>query len=179
MAGQPKKRATRQELERRAIAELGEGALPLDYLVWWQENGHTIVELAAELTIALGMGDISRETVRRAASEGEDERLAEQRLAHARTRGAHAVLEEAKARTDGAVADKDVIAKVRLQNDLDMFMAGVWNRREMGSSKDAGVVINVQHLHLDALRTTEVIANPLQHALPRPQVEEAQEVTIE
>jgi hypothetical protein len=172
MAGRTKTRAARKELQRRAIEELGENATPLDLICELTENGKTLTDIATEVSAALGY-EVSRTLVRRAAFDGHSEEAAEQRLAQARARGAATLVEEGFAEAQATPADKDQIAKQKLLNELRHYIAGVWNRQEYGQQRQAGVQVNIGTLHLDALRTTHLIDNPMQHA----EVIAAQEVT--
>lgn len=54
MAATPKRRRMRAALSRRAEAEIGPGALALDYVVAWVARGGLIADLATSLADELG-----------------------------------------------------------------------------------------------------------------------------
>lgn len=54
MASTPKRRRLRAALARRAEAEIGPGAAPLDYVEQWVASGGLITELAANLQAEMG-----------------------------------------------------------------------------------------------------------------------------
>jgi hypothetical protein len=54
VASTPKRRRLRAALARRAEAEIGPGAAPLDYVEQWVANGGVITELAANLQAEMG-----------------------------------------------------------------------------------------------------------------------------
>lgn len=54
MASTPKRRRLRATLARRAEANIGLGATPLDYVERWVANGGLITELAASLQSEMG-----------------------------------------------------------------------------------------------------------------------------
>ena len=81
------------------------------------------------------------------------------RIADARARAADAKAEGAVDRATDLVRDvalglkgKEDIAAAKLANDMDKWIAGVWNRDKYGEQTSAAVTVNVTTLHLDSLR---------------------------
>ena len=166
MAGQPKKQAIIRELTNRARAEIDDSAGPIDYAVMWVESGKTLAALAADITRVSGL-TIEREQVSRVLNTITDD--AAERLARARVRGGHAMVETTLEQTE-ALADRvrEENAQVATQRELNSQrwrLAGVWNP-ELREQRGANVSITLNNLHLDALRvpgvSAKVIANPLQ-----------------
>lgn len=149
------------ELARRAAAEIGEDASPLDYVVNWIENGDTITALAESVGNAIGE-PIARMMLSNYLNNQED---AEQRLSAARVRGAHAMVEQSRSIVDAPLETREEIAAAKLRSDVRLWAAERYNRPELGTRDAASVTVNVNVLHMDALRT-RVVATVEQPALP-------------
>lgn len=175
MAGQRKRRALAEALERRAKQELGDEATPLDLAEQWVANGKTLLALAKETTTVDGE-PVSRELVSRYlyTEFGEDAR---QRLTAARARGAHALVEEAQEIVDGAAPTREAIQHAKLRADMRTWLAGRWNREELGEAKGPRVSISIGQLHLEALRARSLQGSVLPQ-LPTSRAEDAEVLEI-
>lgn len=180
MPGQPLRRAIHAELLRRAKDELGDDANALDYGEYWTASGRTMTALANTVAHKAGM-TVSREMVRRAIYSDESEPgEAERRLRLARTRGAHAMVDDAKDIIDGSIVHRDHLAKSKLQADIRERIASKWNREEWGETKQPALTINVASLHLDSLRRqVQQTNNPLALPPATAQVVDAQVVNTD
>lgn len=138
-----------EELERRAREEFGDGPeTVLDYASHWVASGHTLTELADELSVALKT-TIHRQTL----SAYLNELGGPERLVQAREEGAHALIERSLIRARAVPENRDAIQKARLVIDTEQWLAGRWNKRELGEQKGANLtVLNLGQLHIEALR---------------------------
>ena len=179
MPGQPVRRVVRAELLRRTEAEMGPNATILDYGEQWVAGGRTFVELAIEVSQAIGL-PASREIVRSVIYKDESEPgEAERRLRLARAQGAHAMIEDAREMARDVKENRDAIAKAKLRTDLQQSIARGWNREEWGEAKQAGITVNIGSLHLDSLRRVAIEQgsnNPLRLQTPDAQVVDAEVV---
>jgi len=75
----------------------------------------------------------------------------------ARRDGATALLEQAIEIADDVREDKDANAKAKLKADVRVRIAAMFDPERFGTKAGAQVNINVQDLHLDALRARQVI----------------------
>lgn len=171
VAGRPRLRAAQLELETRAQAMRDEGrfdATELDYAVEWCENGGTLASLAEDMSQSPYVSvDIERAQVLRALHEKFGREEVTRRINEARPVSAHVLVEQAisiadKLSTTAEVSREDV-ARAKLQADVRTWAAQRWNPKELGDNgKGAGLTLNVQNLHLDALRSRNDHAFPLQ-----------------
>lgn len=141
------------ELTRRAIAELGEDAGPLDYAEMWVASGNTILALANDLSATLSVTFLREQVTRYLHSiEG-----AEERLTRARTRSARGLAEEALDIVDKASAEsREALTKAKMQADVRHWMAERYDRDAFGQKQQTNVAISLNVLHLDALRARAV-----------------------
>lgn len=164
MAGMPRRNAVATELESRTDLMRKEepDATVLDYVAAWFQDGRTIDALAADIS-RYAPTDVSRWTVMRYLNQRFGEDHVEQRLQRARLQGSHAVAEKALALTDGLIrtdgdgnpliASRDETQAVTLQVRTRQWIAERWNPPAYGDqSKAAHVTVNLNNLHLDALR---------------------------
>lgn len=147
MAGRPKRRAMIAELERLAREDEQESVLA--FVLEWTKSGRTMLQLAEKISEGIE-SEVMRGTldtyVRTLAPD------ATEQLRDARKIGAHGMLEESIDVTDKA-GDKDQAAVARGKASSRQWAAERWNREEMGQPKPgAGLTININTLHLDALR---------------------------
>lgn len=166
MAGQPKKRAMIAELSRRALEDLGDAEAHLEYVVDWVKSGKTVVELASSISARLGSeieigGEIFRDINARMISKYLITKwpdTAGAALAAARREGAHGLVAEAMQIADDVKADREDIAKAKLRVDTRLWAAERWNRDELGKAPEVQLNVNLNSLHLDAMRVKQIPA---------------------
>lgn len=174
MAGQPKKRAMIEELERRTREEFGVASTEThaDYALLWLANGGTIFSLAESIAGAKGIR-LMRATLDVYLRKIEPEWETKSR--NARVRGSHSMVEHADALADTAdTLDKDNVPGAKLKIDTKLKVAAMFNRDEFGERKGNTLVVNVANLHLDAMRR-RALPSAIATAIP----EEAELVSIE
>jgi hypothetical protein len=156
MPGQPKRARLLAALYRRAGAELGEGATPLDYICDAIAGGSNFFKLAASLEEEMGE-PISRGFVSNVANNFSSDARA--RLDAARAEGAGALVDKALNIAEEAPTDAGGVQRAKLEIGMLQWTAERHNRAQYGSAKPE-LTINLGMLHLDALR------QPLGAALP-------------
>lgn len=160
MAGQPKRRAMIEDLERRTReyfeiddvdVAIGAQTIPshLDYVAAFIRDGHTLKELAFEIGTTLGY-EIGRERV--SAYLRATWTTADEILAAARAHASHPMAERAL-EVVGAHADDSIdVAKAASQARVLLKIAESYDPQSFGSHKGTNVSISITSLHLDALR---------------------------
>lgn len=146
----------KEELERRTreLFPLDPSATHLDYAEHWVADGGTLVSLAKSVSGSTGT-HVMRETLRRYINAFDG---AEARLGAARIHASHAMVEDAQDLADADHAKEDV-PRAKLRIDTKLKVAQLYNRTEFGESKGGNsITINVNTLHLNALRNREVQA---------------------
>jgi AraC-like DNA-binding protein len=166
MAGSPKKKALRIELERRTREEWPDELerTHLDYVADWQANGKTLRSLCDQLAVSPNM---LHTHLRDTYGVGTVRDV----LARAREAGAHLFAEESIDIADAATEDDVQVA--RLQVSTRQWVAERWNPKELGGQKGANLIVNVGSLMLEALR------QPAPSAIPSAIVEDAEVLSIE
>lgn len=172
MAGQPKKRAMVQELERRTREEFGVASTEThgDYVLHWIASGGTVLSLAESIAGAKGL------LIRRATLDTylHDTYSDWDRSSQAaRAKGAHSMVEHAAALAD-IEYDRDAVPSAKLRIDTKLKVATMFNRAEFGESRGASVTVNIASMHIDAMRRRE-IQDAIVLAIP----EEAEVLSIE
>lgn len=82
------------------------------------------------------------------------------RIHAARLDGAHALADHALEVVRDAPLDRDAIQKAKVVADVDLRLAGLWNREDYGEAKHTvAVQVNVNDMHLSALRHREVLGS--------------------
>lgn len=158
MAGQPRKRAMILDLERRTREHFEDNEhTVLDYVEAWTENGDTLVKLADDIAESAAEGkDLTPAQITRYLNSTFGEVQVKARLDLARQRGAH-MLVERRQEDISSVTDKDDVPAEKLRNDMSIWLAGKWNRAELGEQRaNVQVQVNVGQLHLDAMRLRNV-----------------------
>jgi hypothetical protein len=166
MAGQPKKRAMIAELSKRALEECGDAEAHLEYVVDWVKGGKTLVELASDLSVSLHMrividGSIFEDITARMVTKHLNTKYPETAgalLAAARREGAHGMVAQAMQIADEVPADREQIAKAKLRVDTRLWAAERWNRDELGKAPEVALQLNINALHLDAMRVQRIPA---------------------
>lgn len=174
MAGQPKKRAMIEELERRTREEFGVASTEthVDYALEWVASGGTVFSLAESIAGAKGI-KLMRSTLDKYLRDLEPEWVSKSR--DARARGSHSMVEQAAALADTAdTMDKDRVPGAKLKIDSKLKVAAMFNREEFGERKGNTLVVNVANLHLDAMRRRK-LPSAIARAIP----EEAEVLSIE
>lgn len=164
MAGQPRKRAMREELERRTreFFDGEEGRTPLDYAECLIASGTSIRKLAEALTKTLGF-EVNRETLRRHLQSLDEEHYAD-RMRTAQEHGAHAFAESSIDILDEASPEEASLAAARSR--ARQWISEKWNAREFGRAQGPSVVLNVGQLMLQALQQPAPLAAPALTPLP-------------
>ena len=154
MAGQPRKRAVIDELERRAVHD---GCTVLEYAVDWLEGGGTLFSLARSIQRRLWpdelkdkrhppAGIVEKHLKSLTTAEGE---TGAQVLSRARSSGSARGIEEALEIADDATEDDVQVARLRVGHRQ-------WIAErlapEFKQQKGTNVHISIGALHLDALR---------------------------
>lgn len=179
MAGQPKKRAILNYLQAQAQLE---ECTPLEWVEHWVESGKTLVALADAISEVAGL-TVERGQLSRIVNELEPG--AEGRLANARTRGGHALLELNVADTDALSVSEDsaLVQKQRELNSQRSRIAAVWNRELAEQKGSTSVAITINTMHLDALRRANTVSarivNPPHATLGNTQDVEIADVSVE
>lgn len=187
MAGQPKRRAMIEQLEKRTRDYFEDDPTPshLDYIACWIENGQTIVSLAADLSTDLGF-HVGREFISTHLRRTFGEEAVDARLSNARAYASHCMAEQALTIADGTFETQVDVSSAALSLKARQWTAERWNRKEYGQSKDVNVAVSITSLHLSALQSvTNIVTDGVQQpsigsgevrALPS-QVVEAQQVS--
>lgn len=162
MAGRPKQRALVAELARRAAEMDTDDATPLDYVCDWVASGRTMLELSKDITDKVAM-DITREMLSRYVY-GLEEGAAE-KVAAARQRGAHALVEDAKHLVDNSPETREGIAKAGKQAEIRTWLAERFDRASFGAPKQQAAPVTVNILHLDAMRQRVVASSTVTELL--------------
>jgi hypothetical protein len=172
MPGRPKENRVLAALAQRAVAELGDEATPLEYVVDYISGGHTLADLAVSLA------DELKESVSRQLISGAAHRLApdaKERIAAARSDGAFALAEHTLTLADEAESTAGGAAKARIQVSARQWLAGKWNR-EFGEHAGPSVTVNFGQMMLEALQRP---APPRPAALTSRVVEDAEVLSVE
>lgn len=129
----------------------------LEYVEAWVEDGNTLVKLATEIEEdEADAKDITAAAIARHLRSLFGEVQVKTTLDLARQRGAH-MLVERRVEAIADISDKDDVPAEKLRNDMSTWLAGKWNKVEMGESKaQVNVQLNVAQLHIDAMRQREV-----------------------
>ena len=135
----------------------------LEWVTEQMEDGVTLLTMSEELTRRSG-SPISRYMLNRWIDSQPDGEAVRER---SRTRGAEALVDQAAAIVHSTDADRDQIALAKLRSEEMHKRAGWQDRNRFGTPKDAGIVINVQSLHLDALRARASEQVQLLHNPPK------------
>lgn len=129
-----------------------------DYIIELLEEGQSLKTISVRLTDKLEE-PISHAMVGRWCQQAGNE----QRVSRARALAADHRAEGVVDRAQDLVRDvalgtkgRDDIAAVRLANDADQWIAGVWNKR-YAPQTGASVTVNVGAIHLDALRAAPAV----------------------
>src|SRR5689334_10057946 len=128
MAGQPRRRAMIDALESRTREYFELDPVPnhLDYVAAWIEDGHTINELAAELTQALGF-TIHREWIGTYLRKAFSDTATDERLANARAHASHVLAEASIGISDEEVTTSVDVARNGLRARSRQWTAAAWN----------------------------------------------------
>jgi hypothetical protein len=129
----------------------------LDYVDQWISGGDTLIQLAREIAEDNSAAEgLLAQHITRYLSSIFGEAAVSARIQLARRRGAHA-LAERNLDTADEVKGKDDVPAAKLKIDTRIWLAGKWNRDELGESKaGVNVQINVAQLHVDAMRKRAV-----------------------
>lgn len=164
MAGRPKTQATLSALQARAVRELGEGATALEYVSSVLSSGDRVIDLCDKLTKPKGplnftpsYGMVQNALEMEASGKKTEVSAA---LSEARRQGAHAKVETAEQIADDVSADRDQIARAKLQAEMRTWAAERNNREAYGSQKVSGLEINIGELHLGALQRIQTLGPP-------------------
>jgi len=112
-------------------------------------SGETIADLARTLSRPDG-GPISRNFLSLVLHH---DPIRSQRIKALRTEQAAAMVDDALHLVDRAPLDRDAVNKAKVQSDLRLRVAGFLDRQQWGEQKQqVSVQVNVESLHLDALR---------------------------
>lgn len=163
MAGRPKHRAMVAQLAGYAAEMDMEGATVLDFVVDWVASGRTVYDLARQVGADTKL-DVTREMVSRYVNGLEED--ASERIASARTRGATAMVEEAKAIVDEKRDTREELTRAKNQAEMRMWFAERLDRAAFGAPKQQPVQVTIQTLHLDALRSRTVVTARVVEAEP-------------
>jgi hypothetical protein len=170
VAGQPRKRAMILALDQRTRIHFEDDEhTSLDYVDQWISGGGTLIQLAREIeeddSAAAGL---LAQHITRYLHSIFGEAAVTARIQLARQRGAHALVEK-NLDTADTVKGKDDVPAAKLQIDTRAWLAGKWNRPELGESKaGVNVQINVAQLHVDAMRKRAVNMHVTLPELPAP-----------
>lgn len=168
------------EIERRARAHFEDEDLPqdqrashLDYIVSWVQDGNTVLQLANEIAEDTGL-KISSQMLGRYIREFDD---GAQRVQEARQQGAHSMVDQAIDIVDNAPADRDAVRKAQAQANVRTWVAERWNRKDLGAPKGPAIQLNINTMHLDALRRRAAVSSAT--LLPQLTAGESEDVTYE
>jgi len=150
MAGQPKRRAMREELERLAREYFEGDPVPtiVQYVACRLEDGDTIASIAKEITATLGF-DVPRQWV---SEYVHDQEGAADVVRTARARASHSWAEKAIGAVEAQVHDSVEVAQMNHKARTYMRMAEAADAGTYAQQKGANVSISITSLHLDALR---------------------------
>lgn len=162
MAGRPRRQALIIELEKRTREwaqthdEEQAGIYDhLDYAESWIASGKTLTKLADDIGESVGF-ELSRDMLKRYLSEGRKDE-ANKRLAEARNDGAFGLVDQAMQLVDDAnTSDKEKLTKAKMQAETRLWAAERYNKRDLGKAADVQINLNMNTLHLDALRVREL-----------------------
>lgn len=171
MAGQPRKRAMREELDRRTreFFEGDEAKTHLDYALCLVASGTSIRKLAIALTKSLrwdreGVEPLNREMLRRYLKGLDDEHY-DERMKAAQEEGAHAYAEHSVDVLDEADADEASLASAKSR--AMQWYAEKCNRKAYGRDVGPLVQLNVAQLMLQALEAPPPLRpSALSHSPP-------------
>lgn len=150
MAGQPKRRAMREELERLTRDYFEGDPVPtvLNYVTCRLEDGVTIADLAAEISTTLGY-DIPRQWV---SAYIHDFETAAESVRTARARASHSWAEKAVGAVNAPVTDSVGVSRANNQARTYLRIAEAYDTGSFSQSKGVNVSISVGSLHLAALQ---------------------------
>lgn len=175
MAGRPKTRAVLDRLTTLGASEEPEQTA-LEYVTHRLAGGDKVLDIAEELEKELKF-PVQYGMVIKALKIDNDDVAVANALASARKEGAHAKVEEAEQIADDVAADKDMIARAKLQAEMRLWAAERNNRDAYGTVKAAPVTINIAELHIDSLRRMQ--ANDEARRLAAATVVDAEVLAIE
>lgn len=152
------------ELSKRALEDCGDAEAHLEYVVDWVKGGKTLVELASDLSSSLNMrividGSIFEDITARMITKHLNAKFPDEAgvaLAAARREGAHGMVAQAMQIADEVPADREQIAKAKLRVDTRLWAAERWNRDELGKAPEVALQLNINALHLDAMRVQRI-----------------------
>jgi hypothetical protein len=147
MPGAPKKRRLIAALEKRAQAEIGEGATALEYLEHFIASGGFFEKLAEDLAVEMAE-PVTRTFLSKTAHDLDPR--ATDRLDAARRASAPVQAERAVVIADAAPETTAGVAKARLQSDNRKWLAERLDPSAFGQK--ASVTFDVSALYLDALK---------------------------
>lgn len=136
----------------RMTREWDESATVLEFLLDWTASGKRLTQLAQTINKRRDLPEdtgVSRAMVSSYANSLAPD--ADRQLAAARKPGAHALTDESLDIADAA-KDKDSAAAARVQVGARQWLAERWNREDLGQQKAPLIQLNVNTMHLDALR---------------------------
>lgn len=147
MAGQPKRRAMADALEKRTRIYFEDDPVPtqLDYVCCWITDGKTLTDLALELNVAR-----SWLTVHLDKTFGDA--VCDQRLTDARAHASHSHAESSMSITDLQAVTTVEVSRNASRSRSRQWLAERWNQQKYGQSKGVNVSINIGDLHLAALQ---------------------------
>jgi hypothetical protein len=150
MAGQPKRRAMREELERLTREYFEGDPVPtvVQYAACRLEDGSTLADIAKEITATLGF-DVPRQWV---SEYVHDQEGAADVVRTARARASHSWAEKAIGAVEAQVKDSVGVAQMNHKARTYMRMAEAMDAGTYAQQKGLSVSNSVIHLHLDALR---------------------------
>lgn len=153
MASRPKQQRLNALLQTLAVEEVGEDATGLDWVCSWIADGKTVNAMHAyvgEKFEPLSRAWLSR-CIHQLAPDASD------RISKARQLGTHQLVEDAQAIADATKdkPDREAIASAKLRVDTLLWRAQSYNRAELGV-KPAAININLNTLHLDAMRQRRI-----------------------
>lgn len=171
LPGQPLKQKLIAELERRTRAAFEDEpeATHLDFVEDWQARGWTLNKLGVECGLGEDMGEfISRYLSRTFGKENVSPRLAD-----ARARGSHRLVD--KTHDIAEEATEDDVQVARLQVSTLQWTAEAWNRNDYGRQRGPVVNVSIAELHLEALKAV----NAKHSAIPAAIAVDAEVLSIE
>jgi len=164
MAGRPKTRATLDALQALAVKMMGEGTSALEYVSDILASGERMLDLcdllakpAGPLDFTPSYGMVQNALEMEAGGKKQEVAAA---LSVARRQGAHSKVEQAEQIADTVGADRDQVARAKLQAEMRTWAASRNNRDAYGDQKVAGVEINIGELHLGALQRIQTNGPP-------------------
>ncbi len=151
MAGQPKRRAMREELERRTRDYFEGDPVPtvLNYVTCRLEDGTTIADIAKEISNTLGH-DVPRQWVSEYVHNFSAE--AAESVRTARSRASHSWAEKAIDAVDAQAYDSVGVARANNRSRVYLRMAEAADSGSYAQQKGSTIAISIGSLHLDALR---------------------------